>query len=137
MKTQHTPGPWFYRPDRHDDWGLVKDADGMPVATANMSARHPAEKADYVPGVGFPEPPEITANGILITAAPDHALLLAALVSGRAHMTRLGKHKFSPDDRAELVIDGKTLAVVPLDPYGCPILTDALRAALTEAGEAE
>lgn len=25
-------GPWAYRPDKHDDWGTVRDADGHPVA---------------------------------------------------------------------------------------------------------
>lgn len=22
--TQHTPGPWSYRPDEYDDWGIVR-----------------------------------------------------------------------------------------------------------------
>lgn len=26
------PGPWKYRPDRYDDWGWVRDADGNVVA---------------------------------------------------------------------------------------------------------
>jgi hypothetical protein len=26
------PGPWAYRPERYDDWGTVRDAEGHPVA---------------------------------------------------------------------------------------------------------
>ncbi len=25
----HSPGPWQYRPDKYDDWGVVKSKDGV------------------------------------------------------------------------------------------------------------
>ena len=33
MNTYLPPGPWRYRPEKHDDWGCVRDADGNPVAS--------------------------------------------------------------------------------------------------------
>lgn len=65
----HTPGPWVHRPEKYDDWGLVRAADGMPVASANVSARHPDVMPEPIDGL-FPEPPEIAANALLISAAP-------------------------------------------------------------------
>lgn len=31
---EHTPTPWAYRPNEHDDWGWIRDADGNLAATA-------------------------------------------------------------------------------------------------------
>jgi len=28
VASKATPGPWFYRPDVHDDWGVIKTATG-------------------------------------------------------------------------------------------------------------
>lgn len=33
MNTEHLPpGPWRYMPNRHDDWGMVRDGNGLPIA---------------------------------------------------------------------------------------------------------
>jgi len=31
---KYPPGPWQYRPGKHDDWGVVKSKDGYPVVQA-------------------------------------------------------------------------------------------------------
>ena len=70
-KTKHTPGPWKYRPNKYDDWGVVRSADGLPVAQACVGRwskdfdTHRTNNTD--PG---------EANARLIAAAPE---LLAAL----------------------------------------------------------
>ena len=70
-KTKFTPGPWAYRPNEYDDWGVVKSPDGLPVAQACVGRwskdfdKHRTEGTD---------PAE--ANARLIAAAPE---LLAAL----------------------------------------------------------
>ena len=32
---KHTATPWIYRPNRHDDWGFIRDSEGDLVAVAN------------------------------------------------------------------------------------------------------
>lgn len=77
-ETKHTPGPWRYRPLRHDDWGLIRGPeadDGGPrngfgyivaraysgsFETVEELAAHRANNTD---------PAE--ANARLIAAAPD------------------------------------------------------------------
>jgi hypothetical protein len=80
MIGKRTPGPWRHRPNEHDDWGLVRAADGMPVVTAHVAARVPDDYSPPWVNGGFPEPPEITANAKLIAAAPD--LLAACQAAG-------------------------------------------------------
>ena len=70
-KTKHTPGPWVYRPNKDDNWGVVRSADGLPVAQACVGRwskdfdTHRTNNTD--PG---------EANARLIASAPE---LLAAL----------------------------------------------------------
>ena len=70
-KKKHTPGPWVYRPNKDDNWGVVRSADGLPVAQACVGRwskdfdTHRTNKTD--PG---------EANARLIASAPE---LLAAL----------------------------------------------------------
>jgi len=74
-KAKFTPGPWIYRPNKYDDWGVVKSPDGLPVAQACVGRwskdfdKHRTEGTD---------PAE--ANARLIAAAPE---LLAALEAAR------------------------------------------------------
>lgn len=59
-------GQWRYRPDRHDDWGFIRDASGAPVARVVVQAddwlltRHQENQTDPCEGLGkrlalFPE----------------------------------------------------------------------------------
>lgn len=34
MTNSHTPEPWKYRPNKHDDWGFIRDEKGTLVANA-------------------------------------------------------------------------------------------------------
>ena len=67
MKGGHTPGPWSYRSEPHDDWGIVRagrwvicQARDPDVYTEEQLAAHRRAKTD---------PWE--ANARLIAAAPD------------------------------------------------------------------
>lgn len=66
-----TGGPWQHRPHGHyDDWGLIRAADGMPVASANLLARHPEAHPRPDPRTGrVPEPEEIQRNGQFLAHA--------------------------------------------------------------------
>lgn len=33
-ESEHTPTPWAYRPNEHDDWGWIRDAEGAIAAAA-------------------------------------------------------------------------------------------------------
>ena len=35
-----TRGPWLVRPNKWDDWGLIRGGDGYPVCETGMSARY-------------------------------------------------------------------------------------------------
>lgn len=65
------------------------------------------------------------ADKALIAAAPDHALLFAAIVSGRARIEPLGRD-------VEICTGGLRYAAM-LDESGCPVVTDAARAAIARA----
>lgn len=97
-QAKHTPGPWAVRPDPNDDWGLVRAADGKPVADAGVSSRcqelrdresEAVSDAEWVAG-----PPEVAANACLIAAAPDLLAAcesLAALAFGIGSQTADGR----------------------------------------------
>lgn len=36
--SKHTPEPWDYRPNKHDDWGFIRDLNGDLVAVAKDSS---------------------------------------------------------------------------------------------------
>lgn len=74
-ETKHTPGPWVYSTDCHDDWGTVRTMDGSfvcqakdPRVTVNDLHGHRAAKTD---------PWE--ANARLIAAAPAMSEILDEL----------------------------------------------------------
>lgn len=63
----YTKGPWFYRPNPHDDWGYVRDRDGHVVARAANPHVSMQEYADHRAAKTDP----YEANGRLIAAAPE------------------------------------------------------------------
>lgn len=79
--SEHTATPWAHRPEKYDDWGLIRAADGYPVATADVSARVPDTGPHRVWAKGgFPEPVEVAANAEFICRAANcHDELVAAL----------------------------------------------------------
>ena len=88
-KAKFTPGPWSYRPNKYDDWGVVKSPDGLPVAQACVGRwskdfdKHRTEGTD---------PAE--ANARLIAAAPE---LLAALEMQAAAFSALSMAHYYQD----------------------------------------
>ena len=68
---KYTPGPWQYRPNKYDDWGVVRSADGLPVVQACVGRWSADFDSHRTNGT---DPGE--ANARLIAAAPE---LLAAL----------------------------------------------------------
>lgn len=80
------------------------------------------------------------ANGSLIELAPDHALLLAAFVAGKLEClfssnengTTIGGCSVGPSRGGE---GGPAPQVFrfEMDPFGCPIVNDELRAAIKAA----
>jgi len=75
-KSKHTPGPWEYRPNKYDDWGVVRSADGLPVAQACVGRWYKDFDAHRV---NKTDPGE--ANARLIAAAPDLLDALEMLIS--------------------------------------------------------
>ena len=74
--TGFTPGPWAYRPEKYDDWGMVRGADKYPVASASTCRSDDFEKNEHRRNKTDPA----DANARLIAAAPDlHAALTDAL----------------------------------------------------------
>jgi hypothetical protein len=75
MTEKWTPGPWRYRPHQHDDWGIVKGADGYPICQARDARVSEEEKSECRATGADP----YAANAHLIAAAPDLYAALAAI----------------------------------------------------------
>ena len=71
----HTPGPYSYRPHSYDDWGVVRDSNGLLVCLARGGRNLTQKEIDEYRSNGT-DPYE--DNGHLFTAAPD---MLAALLA--------------------------------------------------------
>lgn len=112
---KHTPGPW-----------TLADRNKKGFAARIVSAEPNRIVADVY---GGGEMGVVDANAKLIIAAPDHASLLAALVSEDARWEK---------DEGLLTIWEPSGAghcfEVSLDDFGCPVVTDEIRAALAKAG---
>ena len=78
-----TPGPWRYRPSRHDDWGVVRAPNDYYAIQAHAgrnltdkeAAAHRAAKTDPFAG-----------NALFIVAARNH---LPAILSALARSRRM------------------------------------------------
>ena len=71
----HTPGPYSYRPHSYDDWGVVRDSNGLLVCLARGGRNLTHKEIDEYRSNGT-DPYE--DNGRLFAAAPD---MLAALLA--------------------------------------------------------
>ena len=71
----HTPGPYSYRPHSYDDWGAVRDSNGLLVCLARGGRNLTQKEIDEYRSNGT-DPYE--DNGRLFAAAPD---MLAAMLS--------------------------------------------------------
>lgn len=70
--TKFTPGPWSYRPQEYDDWGMVRgpaDEQGRQWIVANARAGGPSRQSDDEHRRNGTDPYE--ANARLIAAAPE------------------------------------------------------------------
>ena len=113
-----TPGPWEARHDPRNGSGEVV-ANGRVVAGCVWST----VRGDLVSAEALAQ---ARANTDLIAAAPDHALLLAAMCAGKALLV--------PTTNGVALVYAQTEGVaVTLDAQGCPVIDDRLRAALREA----
>lgn len=121
-----TQGPWEATPRREIDPG-TGEAHRFESSLRVVSEKPPRKRIavlDFGYGSAADE-----ANAKLIAAAPDHALLLAALVSGKAQWKPLDAF----NGMGEVAIDGLRYTA-RLDEFGCPIVESGLRAALRKAG---
>lgn len=96
-----TKGPWDVRPKPHDDWGMIRGADGKPVADTAMNARcrefRDSDEALRDGALWAAGPPEVAANARLIaryrTLCPELAgeceRLMTEVESLRAELSRL------------------------------------------------
>lgn len=114
-ETEFTPGPWDYErvldpDDVQRPWiGRLDECRFTAIACGNDQA-------------------EANANAALIASAPDHALVCWAMCIQDATW-----EEWTPfDGRGEFCFAGIRYCT-KLDDFGAPVLTPALRAALTEA----
>lgn len=115
IESKHTPGPWLVAHNKQDPKNMSfiwrNDHGGEVPDDSRNTGYHRVCRDIAVP-----------ADANLIAAAPDHALLLAAIVTGRARVEPLGVG-------VEVCANGLRYAT-NLDENGCPVVNELIRAAL-------
>lgn len=120
MTVPHTPGPFvpIKGIEQYDDMrcgvAAVRDEGQYLVATIENGA--PGDFCDTE-----------WANACLFAAAPDHAIIAAALCTG------IARWNWWSEDRGEVCVAGFCFPT-ELDEFRVPKITDALREALIKAG---
>lgn len=125
-ETKHTPGPWIIRTFPASRATYVMDAiPDLPTGqvVANVIA---------TPNTN----PAWEANARLIAAAPDHALILAAVLRGDVliELTNDGKRMLVLKHSYDRNLSWWSPADLTLDEFGCPVVPGALRALLMKGG---
>lgn len=131
MLNRITPWPWCVRLKKiaksapPNDCSICTAADGKNVCSTAYNNRPDQERRD---------------NAKFLALAPDHALLLAAFVAGKLEClfssnengTTIGGCSVGPSRGGE---GGPAPQIFrfEMDPFGCPIVNDELRAALRVA----
>jgi len=94
MNVQHTPGPWLYRPEQHDDWGVVRSGRNWICQAKDPRAATERDFAEHRKAGTDPW----EANARLIAAAPD--LLKALEPFAKASEIRLCGGDHWTDDKS-------------------------------------
>lgn len=138
----HTPGPWEWMTTHNGSVYLGTPNRGrlvvmdfvrlgvntVPPRLAPRFAVWPGKDRLKLGGIMVPADEKLLGihpDAWLIAAAPDHALLLRAMLAGAARCEKLG-------DGVEICVNGLR-HFVTLDPAGCPRLHDGVRSELTKA----
>jgi len=115
-ESKHTPGPWATDPNCGHECVLAPNgamvADCAIFGTSRTFRRRGGDNE---------------ANARLIAAAPDHALICWAMCVGAGRWEPFG------DGKGEFCMNGLRHAT-ELDEFGCPRVTESMRAALIKAG---
>ena len=82
----HTPGPYAYRPNSYDDWGSVRNSNGLLVCLARCGRNLTQKEIDEY-RINGTDPYE--DNGHLFTAAPDMKLALEHVRDGHTDMDEI------------------------------------------------
>ncbi len=118
--------PWPWKKERSSTWGVVAYTNGAlyrRIASCGSPKSYAAPEIDA----------QDEAHATLFQLAPDHALLLAAYSRRSAWIEE------REEDCATLRVGyketgGRAMSErCDIDPFGCPILTPELRAALRKA----
>ncbi|MDR6851054.1 hypothetical protein J2Y54_000547 [Sphingomonas sp. BE123] len=113
--TSISPAPWSVVPYNDGDSLVIHDA-------------RPDHRVCFMSTAGFGgDMDRIEANARLIAAAPDHAMIAAALCTG------IARWNWWSEGRGEVCVAGFCF-VTELDEFRVPKITDALREALIKAG---
>ena len=81
-----TAGPWRLQPEEFDDWGMIREGNGWPVANSYTNAMCPRAEAEEARRLGR-TPRQVAANGEFITEARNaFPRLLAEHRKLRAHI---------------------------------------------------
>ena len=121
-----TPWPWTVSKGKaeYESCFFIKGCNQKGKGPAPLVAKsYPRGYASGSPGKPNQQ------NVDLISIAPDHTLLLAAIYAGKVEIWT----RPAPAGPAIAVLESCPPTDVKLDSFGCPILTPELRAALRKA----
>lgn len=96
-----TPGPWRYRPNEFDDWGVVKASDNFTICQCRRRATQEELSAHRASGT---DPYE--ANARLVSASPAMAEALEELLAcAKVRAGNVDPLFSEPIEKAEAALD--------------------------------